>query len=78
VGVSSIKQNDFLVHNFAADRALSDLVCAQLARPMSTEEHAVLAPVHAHLTLCLQNIAQGINACMGTSNNFNVSAISTC
>ena len=49
----SVEKDDFLFHGFPADGALCDLVCAELACPVATQEHAVLAPVHAHLALCL-------------------------
>lgn len=52
---TSVKQNDFLVHDFAADWAFCDLVSAQLTCPVPAQEYTVLAPVHAHLTLCLHN-----------------------
>lgn len=54
----SVKQDDFLLHNLAADWAFCDLVCAQLTCPVPTQEHTVLPSVHANLTLRLYRTTQ--------------------
>ncbi len=49
----SVKENDFLIYGLPTDWALCDLIRTELARAMTTQEHTVLASVHAHLTLSL-------------------------
>ena len=50
----SVEEDDFLVHGFPTDWALCDLIGTELAGAMTAQEHAVLASVHAHLTLSLK------------------------
>lgn len=48
-----VEEDDLPLHSLPADGALCHLVCTQLTGPVATQEHTVLASVHAHLTLRL-------------------------